>query len=1129
MPKNGNRTKKYQTVHQDHPSNDIHSPGLFNSFLCCLIPPPGGSGQGSSPNGKHESRDSIFDRPIIIDGLPIGVDDTQLSTPTDEYGTSSGQKKQLEEKDEHSCVSVERMIGDRTRKNQSLLHSPINSSSEEMKENFERNTMKNQMTHSVIIDRPSIGTIPSYRGHSLKCNRTTVPSITSSSSIVTSPLSSMVALRNVEKSTIANNDKIGRDRTKSEETVNIDVDVNRHKNEKNKFCNNNDDHDSLLDTSGKSVDNTNTIRQRSRTAISFDNISNIDGEQTVGKTYRFFLNVLRKRMINLLKPSVTSNSTSNPYFYRTRKITTSPITTNNTTSIIDHCSTLQINLKKEKRKYRNDGNLNIFMKDQWEDATKSLLPKLSREDDGKKCLIIDLDETLVHSSFKPVTNADLIVSVDIDGQMNQVYVLKRPHVDEFLRRVGELFECVLFTASLAKYADPVADFIDKWKVFRKRLFREACVMHNGNFVKDLTKLGRDINQVIILDNSPASFMFQPENAIQCRSWFDDPNDTELRDLIPMMEELARDTSVYPTLGRYHNQHPQHSNVYSPYSPLPTPSTGGDSNNPIASVQPPPPPPQQQQQRHDTNYPAPISRQKKSNLQKESGRQKYYNNYDYSTTTNTPSPPLPTTTTTSNSSFSYGGQRQKPYDRGSSSNNQYYYQQPPPSTITTTTDSPSNYGNQRSKGQSTYGRKVITNDNNTNNYYNQQQQQQQQQGADRSIAQQQSTVATTLPTDNFTYSSNNNYMKNYNPQDTSNQQSNLYSENDLQYYHSSNYPQQQQQQQHRQQTRFHSYDPRAPSSSSSSSSTILPQTSSTIVAGSAVANTISNSQYPLQYNSYNQRSLNENNMPRYNHHYYYQTPNQQQQQQQQEHSLPTSTTSQYSYQPNLSYNPSTMSANPQKMSIDNSNDSPTKNNLLISSTSSISSSTSSVAPANKNNNDRRNSFKKYHFNFYPKRFVKNSLSALKQTDPISTNNKSIPPKPDVREISLETDIAALTINRDKMQSLNDQSTTKYISPVPKRYHDWKQMTDHDDHSESPKYQSTNSDNGVPDRNVQLKEIEKKLNNIDQNKNIDEHNARQLADGDNRKFFQNSSNPFPKNDEMMDSHYEAFTLSKRCSFH
>lgn len=33
---------------------------------------------------------------------------------------------------------------------------------------------------------------------------------------------------------------------------------------------------------------------------------------------------------------------------------------------------------------------------------------------------------------------------------SQVYVLKRPHVDEFLQRMGQLFECVLFTASLAK-------------------------------------------------------------------------------------------------------------------------------------------------------------------------------------------------------------------------------------------------------------------------------------------------------------------------------------------------------------------------------------------------------------------------------------------------------------------------------------------------------------------------------------------------------------------------------------------------------------------------------------------------------------------------------------------------------
>lgn len=80
---------------------------------------------------------------------------------------------------------------------------------------------------------------------------------------------------------------------------------------------------------------------------------------------------------------------------------------------------------------------------------KQLLVPRSASDE-KKCVVIDLDETLVHSSFKPVSNADFIVPVEIEGIIHQVYVLKRPHCDEFLRRMGEMFECVLFTASLAK-------------------------------------------------------------------------------------------------------------------------------------------------------------------------------------------------------------------------------------------------------------------------------------------------------------------------------------------------------------------------------------------------------------------------------------------------------------------------------------------------------------------------------------------------------------------------------------------------------------------------------------------------------------------------------------------------------
>ncbi|XP_036374593.1 CTD small phosphatase-like protein isoform X1 [Megalops cyprinoides] len=179
--------------------------------------------------------------------------------------------------------------------------------------------------------------------------------------------------------------------------------------------------------------------------------------------------------------------------------------------------------------------------------TKYLLPEMKISDYGKKCVVIDLDETLVHSSFKPISNADFIVPVEIDGTVHQVYVLKRPHVDEFLQKMGELFECVLFTASLAKYADPVADLLDRWGVFRARLFRESCVFHRGNYVKDLSRLGRELRNVIIVDNSPASYIFHPENAVPVQSWFDDMADTELLDLLPFFEGLSREEDVYSVL------------------------------------------------------------------------------------------------------------------------------------------------------------------------------------------------------------------------------------------------------------------------------------------------------------------------------------------------------------------------------------------------------------------------------------------------------------------------------------------------------------------------------------------------------------------------------------------------------
>lgn len=173
----------------------------------------------------------------------------------------------------------------------------------------------------------------------------------------------------------------------------------------------------------------------------------------------------------------------------------------------------------------------------------------SKEDSSKKTLVLDLDETLVHSCFDPVPKYDFIIPVEIDGQMKDVYVQKRPFLDQFLSRVCPTFEVVVFTASLSKYADPVLDLLDQTRSMRWRLFREDCSTHKGVFVKDLNRLGRSLSQTVIIDNSPLSYVFQPGNAVPITGFFGDQTDRALLDILPILDELAEASDVREGIKR----------------------------------------------------------------------------------------------------------------------------------------------------------------------------------------------------------------------------------------------------------------------------------------------------------------------------------------------------------------------------------------------------------------------------------------------------------------------------------------------------------------------------------------------------------------------------------------------------
>lgn len=67
---------------------------------------------------------------------------------------------------------------------------------------------------------------------------------------------------------------------------------------------------------------------------------------------------------------------------------------------------------------------------------------------NKKILVLDLDETLVHSTFQKPLYYDIHLQININSCNSEVYVLKRPGVDEFIQRMAEIYEIVIFTASV---------------------------------------------------------------------------------------------------------------------------------------------------------------------------------------------------------------------------------------------------------------------------------------------------------------------------------------------------------------------------------------------------------------------------------------------------------------------------------------------------------------------------------------------------------------------------------------------------------------------------------------------------------------------------------------------------------
>jgi TFIIF-interacting CTD phosphatase-like protein len=185
----------------------------------------------------------------------------------------------------------------------------------------------------------------------------------------------------------------------------------------------------------------------------------------------------------------------------------------------------KINNSDNKNDYKADDEINEqFIKNEYivQEVTEPFLPPKKIDDKRDYCLVLDLDETLVHFC----------------EDNNEAYVKVRMGAEHFITVLSQYCEIVIFTASTKYYCDIVIDGLDCKNLIDYKLYREYTQDYNGINVKDLSKLGRDLTKIIIIDNIEDNYTFQPNNGLNIIDFEGDENDNELQYLLMDLLEVV---------------------------------------------------------------------------------------------------------------------------------------------------------------------------------------------------------------------------------------------------------------------------------------------------------------------------------------------------------------------------------------------------------------------------------------------------------------------------------------------------------------------------------------------------------------------------------------------------------------
>jgi len=159
----------------------------------------------------------------------------------------------------------------------------------------------------------------------------------------------------------------------------------------------------------------------------------------------------------------------------------------------------------------------------------------------KYTLILDLDETLIHSDFT-LSKEGFFKYFEFYFESEPVCfnLFLRPGLEEFLDFVKDRFEVIVFTASKQEYADWILNYLDpENNIFKHRFYRENCIsVMNKVYLKDLRIFNnRKLENMLIIDNSLYSFSNQLSNGILISSFYNNENDRELYYLIKYLNNV----------------------------------------------------------------------------------------------------------------------------------------------------------------------------------------------------------------------------------------------------------------------------------------------------------------------------------------------------------------------------------------------------------------------------------------------------------------------------------------------------------------------------------------------------------------------------------------------------------------